>query len=241
MNSQSIRFGDEIITYEVIRSQRRKKTIQTKVSLERVRVLAPAGTSDQRLADLIRKQAGWILNQRQILKARPAPKRFVTGDTMPYLGEDYPLAVNTGRFLWPWIRFENQEFLFDAPPDIDEESRRDLIGNAFMEWYRRKARIYLAERVDHWLPFVPTRKKTRILIRNQRRRWGSCASDGTLRFNWRIMMVEPELVDYLVVHELTHLVAMNHSPDFWEHACHLLPDARERSKRLKRAEPILPL
>ncbi|MCY4560018.1 MAG: M48 family metallopeptidase, partial [Chloroflexi bacterium] len=76
--------------------------------------------------------------------------------------------------------------------------------------------------------------------RNQRRRWGSCAADGTLRFNWRVMLLEPALIDYIVVHELAHLTHMNHSPAFWELVCQTIPDARHRRKRLRETSRALP-
>ena len=84
-------------------------------------------------------------------------------------------------------------------------------------------------------------RKSRVLIRNQRRRWGSCASDGTLRINWRIIMLEPPLIEYIVVHELAHLSVRNHSPDFKKLMSSVLPDFRDRQKRLGQVEGILPL
>jgi hypothetical protein len=237
----SIQVGEHTITYEVVRSQRRKKTIQTQITADSVRVLAPADTSDGELERLLRKQADWIVDRLKVFADRPGPRRFVSGETMPYLGEDLPLNVNSDRFLWPWIRLENEQFLFDAPPRIEEEERRDLIRNAFVEWYWRKAEEYLPGRVDHWLPFVAGQAGPKVLIRDQRSRWGSCAWDGTLRFNWRLIMLHPELVDLVVVHELSHLIFRNHSPDFWDHVGFFLPDFKERRRRLKAAGLCLPI
>lgn len=239
-NHGSIQYDGATITYEVIRSERRKKTIQTKVSPDRVRVLAPAHSSDQELEELVQKQAPWILKKRLVLASRPAPKRFVTGETMPYLGKDFHLVVDTDSFIRPWIRFNDGRFLFDAPSGMDEGERRELISNAFREWYRQRAEEYLPEQVAYWLPFAAGHRETRILIRDQKRRWASCSSDGTLRFNWRVMMLQPELIDYLVVHELTHLTVMNHSSAFWESMSFLMPDAKERSKRLNQTSLSLP-
>ena len=171
MSHSSIQVGDHIITYEVIRSQRRKKTIHTEVTLDKVRVLAPADTSDLELERLLRKQADWIVDRRKRLERGPAPKRYVSGETMPYLGEDFELAVNTDRFTWPWIRFEGGRFLFDAPPRSKKEERRDLIRSAFLKWYRQQAEEYLPDRVNHWLPFVANHADPRILVRDQRSRW----------------------------------------------------------------------
>ena len=80
-----------------------------------------------------------------------------------------------------------------------------------------------------------------MLIRDQRRRWGSCASDGTLRFSWRGMMLEPALIEYIVVHELAHLTVKNHSPDFWKLVTSAMPDVQQRRKRLREVSRTLPL
>lgn len=73
----------------------------------------------------------------------------------------------------------------------------------------------------------------RISMRNQKTRWGSCSSDGNLNFNCRLLFVPPELVDYVVVHELAHRRHMNHSPAFWQEVERYLPDYRDRRERLK--------
>lgn len=73
----------------------------------------------------------------------------------------------------------------------------------------------------------------RITIRNQKTRWGSCSSKGNLNFNWKLVLTEPELLDYVVVHELAHRIEMNHSADFWEIVEREMPDYKERRRRLK--------
>ena len=75
------------------------------------------------------------------------------------------------------------------------------------------------------------------VIRNQKQRWGSCASDGTLRFNWRIVMAEPTLIDYVVVHEIVHLGIQNPSPKFWREMARVLPNYLVMRQRLKAVGP----
>ena len=94
--------------------------------------------------------------------------------------------------------------------------------------------------VRRWQFLLGCNRTPRILVRNQRSRWGSCAPDGTLRFNWRLMMVEPDLIDYLVVHELAHLTHPNHSADFWGLVAGVMPDVQQRRKRLREAERLIP-
>ena len=70
---------------------------------------------------------------------------------------------------------------------------------------------------------------------------GSCAPGGTLRFNWRVVMLEPALVDYVIVHELAHLTVRNHSDDYWKLVSRIVPDAQERRRKLRDLGRFLPL
>ena len=106
---------------------------------------------------------------------------------------------------------------------ISEEVRREGIERAKRIFPERTA--YFAKRmgVDYG----------RITIREQKTRWGSCSSKGNLNFNWKLVLLDPELLDYVVVHELAHRREMNHSVAFWKVVESELPDYRERRRRLK--------
>lgn len=110
-----------------------------------------------------------------------------------------------------------------------------------MAWYRGRAGERLPACVARWQPRLGRGPAPRVLIRDQRQRWGSCAPDGTLRFNWRAVMLEPSLIDYIVVHELAHLTVRNHSPEFWRIVSSAMPDAQHRRRRLREAGRSLPL
>ncbi|MBM4415711.1 MAG: M48 family metallopeptidase, partial [Chloroflexi bacterium] len=110
---------------------------------------------------------------------------------------------------------------------------------ALLRWYRRRTADALDDRMPEWIACLG-RAPARVLVRDQRRRWGSCAPDGTLRFNLRLAMLAPELVDYVIVHELAHLLVPRHGPAFWAVVLRTLPDARARSRALA-AQPLPPL
>ena len=107
---------------------------------------------------------------------------------------------------------------------ISEEVRREGIERAKRIFPERMA--YFAKRmgVDYG----------RITIREQKTRWGSCSSKGNLNFNWKLVLLAPELLDYVVIHELAHRREMNHSKNFWKIVEAELPDYRERRRRLKK-------
>lgn len=98
--------------------------------------------------------------------------------------------------------------------------------------YRQASREYITKRCDYFLPFTGG-SYTRITIRDQKTRWGSCSSTGTLSFNYRLMYAPPRVLDYVVVHELCHLTFMNHSKDFWNLVASVLPDYKVHRTWLK--------
>ena len=86
--------------------------------------------------------------------------------------------------------------------------------------------------MEYFAPLVGV-TYNRIFIKEQKTRWGSCSSLGNLNFNWKLILLDEELLDYVVVHELAHRKQMNHSPTFWAEVERALPDYRERRRRLK--------
>ncbi len=242
-DATGIRFGDTTINYAVRRSRRRRKTIQITVSGDGVLVSAPMKTPDSTLRELVQKRAQWIMRRLEEAAAEAAPQRFVDGETLPYLGRDVRMTVKPRRVPAPEIRLDDQGFQVAVPMDmLDDDERSETIRRAFIGWYRERAEERLPEVVSRWRTQLERGKTpSRVLVRDQRRRWGSCAADGALRFNWRVIMLDPSLIEYIVVHELAHLTHRNHSPDFWHLVSRTMPDAQERRRRLRDAGRALPL
>ena len=238
----SVQSGDTIIEYEVRRSSRRKKTVQISVDGGAVRVAAPTTTTESELRTIVRRRAAWILSHAsEEGTPEAAPRRFVSGETLPYLGRNVSMIVEPEDARSPKVRFDHWRFRVSIPQDIDGDERYERVRGAFMKWYRERAAERLDAGIDRWWPRLGRGERRSVLIRDQRRRWGSCAADGTLRFNWRVVMMPPALVEYIVVHELAHLTVMNHSTDFWELVVSALPDARTRRRRLRETGRRLPL
>lgn len=124
-----------------------------------------------------------------------------------------------------WI-LKNREKLkeaYEQKTTITEEMRKEGV---------KRALEVVPERVDYYARLMGI-SYGRITIREQKTRWGSCSSKGNLNFNWKLMLMPPEILDYVVVHELAHRREMNHSGDFWRIVEQVLPDYRERRKRLR--------
>ena len=106
------------------------------------------------------------------------------------------------------------------------------LSDAEMAVLAQKAAIVIPERVRHFAPIIGV-TYGRITIRHQKTRWGSCSSSGNLNFNCMLMNTTPELIDYVVVHELCHRKQMNHSPLFWAEVEKVLPNYRDLRKELR--------
>ena len=162
----------------------------------------------------------------------PRPKQFVSGESIPYLGRQVRLFVENASGNHATVRFRHWNFDIIAPAELEGARRRETIKRALGRWYRRRAQERLERAVSRWSKAIGCEPHA-VLTRDQRQRWGSCAPDGTVRFNWRIVMAEPSLIDYVVAHELLHLRIRTHSRKYWDEMARVMPDYGTRRGRLK--------
>lgn len=234
-----VRYGNSSICYAVMRSARRKKTIEITLDpTEGILVAAPVAASAQAIRDIVLKRASWILARADEGVLQPKPKLFVSGETLPYLGREVRMDVTHADVPAVRLRFSHWAFDLTVPSRLDGEERRTMVRTAFLKWYRRRAADAVRRSVTRWSGLLGV-TPTGVAVRDQRQRWGSCGPDGTLRFNWRIVMSDASLLDYVVVHELAHLMHRNHSREFWTTVERVMPDFRLRRQRLKEVGPRL--
>ena len=180
----SIEFNGRRIEYTVVRSRRRKKTIEITLDPQQgVIVRTPARTPGKEIADLVSKRAGWILRKATDDILRPTPRRFIDGETLPYLGSELPIVTGTAVGRSISVSLQDACFHIAVPGDIPDCRRAEESRAALERWYRNEASRLLPEIVARWQGKVSRKRPARVLIRNQRRRWGSCSSDGSIRLN----------------------------------------------------------
>lgn len=229
--ARKVRVGGKEITYRIARSTTRAQTITVQVKPDgSVLALAPTRVSTGRLDALVTAKAAWIFS-KQKLRTVTQRREFVSGDSIPVFGQNLRLRVVTGAGS---ARVERQgRWLHVTTPKLSPTRRRLTIRRALVRWYRATAEEKLQTRMEHLARQLGT-TPPRLLIRDQLRRWASCAPDGTLRFNWRLAMAPLSLVDYVVAHELCHLRHPNHSSAFWATLRSLLPEYVTRRAELRR-------
>ena len=229
-----VTLGDTSIQYRVRRSARRRRTIEITVpSPGDVLVSAPVTASPERLRALVLHRAEWIMRHGGSADQRLSPRCFEDGETLPYLGREFPLRTRPQRGisihgLPGRIEIRAPAALLELPAD----ARRAALLPAVERWYHEQATEIVRARVAEFAPRLGVQPSA-VVVRNQQRRWGSCSRSGVLRFNWRVVMAAPELLDYVVVHELAHLRVPGHSPGYWAQVARVLPDHRERRDALR--------
>lgn len=232
-------WGRTVIPFEIRRSAR-EKTVSIAVEPGGdVVVTAPQATEEERLHRLVREKAGWIVRRRRLLQTlEPAPTReFVSGETFLYRGRQYRLLVTTHAGP-PEVKLERGRLLVPLPASIGESERPTHVEAALVDWYRRRADLKLPEQVAACAPRAGI-TSVPVQVVTQQKRWASCTSAGCIRLNWRLVQAPARLVEYVVLHELTHLRLPSHDEAFWAALGAVLPDYERRKEELRRMGPRL--
>ncbi len=193
--------------YELIHSRRRSIGITVERD-RRVIVRAPIGADAQAVSDVVAGKRLWIWKKLRDPRKYPDPlprKEYVSGESFLFLGQGHRLVLTDrapGAVSVDGSRFELARV---------DRRRGDQL---FRAWYLARARERLAPRITALATEMGV-KFQRVWVRDLRYRWGSCSPGGTLTFNWRIIQAPMIVVDYLIAHELAHVLEPNHSPEFW--------------------------
>ena len=229
--TSAVTWGDTRLPYTIRRSARRKKTVAVTVDpAGSVLVVAPERLATGRLDAIVTRRARWIVRRiRSVERRGPplAPREFVSGESVLYLGRHYRLKVHADGDGDAKLRGGWLHVLAPAGPQQAGHVRAALVS-----WFRRHAAERLPERVAVWRAKAGV-PPPRIIIADQQKRWGSCDHNGTIRLNWRIMQAPMRLVDYVVVHELVHLRHRGHGRDYWQAVGRVMPDYERRRDDLR--------
>lgn len=231
-----VRFGRTAIPYQVVRG-RRQKTVAIAIDPQAgVLLRAPAATPLESLDAIVHKKAIWILERLRKLRdlpPPPSPRQFVSGETFLYLGRQYRLRVEKVAEPAGKVRLRNGWLVTEVPAATPDAERSALVRKLLVSWYRQHSAEKVPERAAWWSERLSL-QPTSVLIRSQEKRWASCDPAGVLRFNWRIVQASPRLLDYVVVHELIHLVHSGHTAAYWAALGQALPDYEDRRDALRR-------
>ena len=245
LESSSIRWGTRTIEYGIRRSPRRKTVAVTVDETCGVLLTAPRDTPVGRLDAVVRDRASWIVGKLRLVdeQNRPRSRReWVSGESILYLGRHYRLRVEV-RARPKAARLDRGRLVVQVDRGLGPApvERAEAVSEAVEGWYRGHAEARLNERVELWGERLGGLEPEQVLVprRAPTKRWGSCDREGTLRFSWRVIQAPMRLVDYIVAHELVHLVHRDHTSVFWTRLEEVLPDYAERREALRRLGPEL--
>lgn len=226
-------------SYRIIQSDRSTMALQVTKTGEII-VRMPRRLPLQAGHELAQKNRNWV--HVHVAKVREASIKkelfhWSEGAVVLLFGKNRILRVNPdfskSSFL---VRDMKEELIITGPADNHGGLKGEAVIKEVMKlWYRQMAGPYLKEKAARFAVKMMV-DYSRITIRDQATRWGSCSTRGNLNFNWRLVLLPEELADYVVVHELAHRIHMNHSRAFWEIVKKELPDYGVRRRKLKSYE-----
>jgi hypothetical protein len=218
--------------YQVRKSARRRTLSITVYPDNRVVVSAPANCSRKNILRFVESKTNWVLgvlqaNVRKINKN--LLRRFETGEELTFLGSKYILRVEDGTPPGVMLQEGHIRVRLPAP---DFESNGSEVRKHLLDWYMTSAVAKIHERLPIYADKIGV-KPGPVAVKSMKSRWGSCSIRGRISFAWNIIMAPEPVLDYLVVHELCHLLHHNHSLEYWKLVSTLVPDHKERRKWLR--------
>jgi len=218
-----------MIDYKLIRSNR--KTTAIYVRNRSVEIRAPHKMPKRDINQFISEREQWILKSIATQQAHAEKKESFSidyGSSILLRGKTYPVVKRDGT----QAGFEDEGFYM--PPGLSTEQ----IKFTCVKLYKMLAKARIADRVGFFAPQMNVTPSA-VKINSAKRRWGSCSSQRSLNFSWRLIMAEDSIIDYVVVHELAHIKEMNHSSRFWNIVEGVLPDYQARKNKLKELQQRL--
>ncbi|HQR04972.1 MAG: M48 family metallopeptidase [Proteobacteria bacterium] len=225
-----VQIGARIVGYDLRQAARRRLAMS--IDERGLRVGAPMGLSLGAIEDFIRSHGAWVLDKLDDFGSRRVRRQISIrhGVHLPLLDGEVEVRIGSGgnRFRW---HADHLELSARPGADLDALARRAL---------QSKAMDVFSLRLDHFAPLMGHRAPA-LSLSSARTRWGSCSRETGIRLNWRLIHLPLELVDYVVIHELSHLRQMNHSARFWAEVASQCPDWRTRRERLKHRGAEIPI
>lgn len=231
-----VRFGDETIEYTLAYSARKTLGISVAPDLQ-VTVTAPDGSDLTAIEAKVRNRAPWILRQQRELELylpHTPPRRYLSGETHRYLGRQYRLKVVESGQEQERVKLTRGMLQVCTAEPADAQHVRQRVE----DWYRKQAQRVFDERLQAMRPRFRTLElaEPHLIIRKMENRWGSCTDAGAIALNLKLIQAPKSCIDYVIVHELCHLIEHNHGKPFYQLLDRMMPDWRERRKRLNEME-----
>jgi predicted metal-dependent hydrolase len=228
---RTVELAGTAITYTLKRT-RRRRSIGLRIDDDGLTVNVPQRASEKWLHTVLQEKADWVVEKLDNWQTRKPPaQQWLDGEAIPFRGESLTLRIVPS--------------LFDTPPQLQGTRLfvhlRDVhdaaaIRQCVQAWYQQEAQRLFEECVAHYAPLMGVSPRA-VKLSSARTQWGSCTTSGTVRLNWQLVRMPLPLIDYVVVHELAHLLEMNHSAAFWRVVGKACPDYARLRRELHKWSP----
>ncbi|CAG0975626.1 hypothetical protein BURK2_01554 [Burkholderiales bacterium] len=227
-----IRYGNEQVPVSIEFRQRKNLSISVH-SDSTVTALAPSGKSVAEIEERLQRKAKWISRQLQFFdgyRPHPEPKRFISGETHIYLGRQYRLKVRRSAERAVKLHGRYLEVLVPLPEDVS------TVRRALDSWYRDHSEPIFRDRLERTLQSIPSLRgmTPKLRLRRMKGRWGSCSRAGAITLNTELIHTPLHCIEYVIAHEVCHLVVPDHSGAFFRLLSRTMPDWETRKSRLNR-------
>lgn len=224
---------DDVGEFEVtVKRSPRRRTIEIIVRNGGVDLMLPQFVSDDEGFAFVRSKKAWIektLAKHQEIELEKPVRHYQDGEQFEYLGQPFTLSIYIAKK--PEAKLVNGQ-LFVGVKGNSRSSKSDSIKKQVWTWYQREAQKILTTKTLSLAEQIGRECKS-VKLRRTKSKWGHCTPDGDIQYNWQIIAAPEPVVDYLVAHEVSHLVHLNHGKRFWRHVEKLCPDYLEHEQWLK--------
>ncbi|MFO1193437.1 MAG: SprT family zinc-dependent metalloprotease [Rhodoferax sp.] len=238
--NREVLLAHALVAYEFRRGKRR--TVGFSVGPDGLVVSAPRWLALADVQQALQEKSAWIV--RKLEEVRHRDQRIAAsriqwrdGADVPYLGQPIRLHLDPAQSRGVRHALEPSPQA-GLPPllklGLPHHATEAQIRDAVQAWLMREARRIFTERLNHFAPGLGVQWR-RLALSSAGTRWGSARSDGSIRLHWRLVHFRMDVIDYVVVHELSHLRVMDHSPRFWDTVRSVVPDYAQVRQQLKEA------
>ena len=192
--------------------------------------MVPQCLTQAAIESLVAKKNRWIKEklalQNEIIAIKP--KEFVSGETFSFLGRNHPLKIESG--LYPVIKLHQDELVVSVRDNTADNTQ--AIKQLLIKWYKQQAEFELRDKTESFSRIIGVNPSS-VTVKSFKSRWGSCSISAGIQYNWKIIIAPDRIVNYVVIHELCHILHHNHSPAFWKAVGRYCQDYRDCNAWLK--------
>lgn len=206
----------DVVEYKVKRNKR-SKHIRIKIKGDgSIVVTAPPRASEKDIQLAILESGDWINQTLQKLPIDETTRHeYVSGETFLFAGREYPLHIIEEDRTRINLSTDDESFIAKIPRTISDSERKDKLKKKFIDFYKKRGLDIVKPQIEKLTNALGISYKN-ISINSAQSRWGSCSTKGNINFSWKLFLAPPEIIEYVVIHEVCHLVHHNHGKEFWE-------------------------